>query len=352
MPKALSTLADYENAKTQLIDSVGSRTDVVTFWQYGEVTQPGVSDLDLIAIVKDNPEADLKDFLHKERLPIAVCEAMAHANLIILPESSANGAFYWDDIRCKDIKTGWAISTPQVPQTFLKVAMLVDWFFERTLRIYSLRNSCLEKPQHTLGLLKSYCYSLDNFFELSKLVVDSEYVELKTQLLTIRTKWQRLDPKSRLRELSLLFFGFYILARQLHQQVFTWFERGGHYPNWNGYTGAVRFIIPDGNIYEFVDTFEKEIQYLSAKPIVLLPRNLLHHFLLYSQPERALGSKLEKSFSGPNIVDIKAGLNMVGEYASFLRERIDFAADWHDYLKRHGFDYGLFKYGWYIKDHL
>ena len=344
------TPVEYDKAKELLIDYIDKRIDIVTVWQYGEVSQPGVSDLDLIAVIKEKCEDDLSSYLRKDHLPPLTLQAMAHANLIIVPENSAEGVFYWDNIKCVDIRNGTPIQSPIAPQEYLMVAMLVDWFFERTFRVYSIKNSGNVSSQSALGLLKSYCYSVDIFNSLSNSCNKEEYLNLKIRLYVARTEWLSLSTKGQKRILNDLLEDFYRIARALHRDVFEWLTHSSPYPNWCGSDEPVFLIFPDGNTYKFTRNFEELVLSKNEHPIICLPKNLLHHYLAYTQPERGLCRKLEQAFSARFAQDLTQPLKENDSYTTFLNKRISFAADWYDSLKHHKFEYGLFKFGWFLKD--
>ena len=65
---------------------------------------------------------------------------MAHANLIIVPETAARDMLYWDDMKICDAKDGKRIEDPKdLNLKFRRMAMLVDWMFERVYRIFFIR---------------------------------------------------------------------------------------------------------------------------------------------------------------------------------------------------------------------
>jgi hypothetical protein len=67
---------------------------------------------------------------------------------------------------------------------------------------------------------------------------------------------------------------------------------------------------------------------------------------VYSTYDGRLSKKLLNSLS---FVDLGGFIPQgEGHYFEFLRDRISFANDWFQFLKEHNFNYGLFKFGWYL----
>ena len=345
------TFRDYENAKRQLLEHLEQRDDIVAVWQYGEVSQPGVSDLDIIVVISENGKPGICDHLRKNNLPKLTLEAMAHANVIVLPERSASGVFYWDSIRCADIRTGKTVEVPQISNEYLKLAMLIDWFFERSFRIYSMQHKSCANKQLMLGTMKSYFYSIENFFDVAGSTPDGQYAELKKRLLQLRNEWLSIDAEKRNAALDSLISALYEYARLLHRRVFKWLAASPYYVQWTATELPARFIYPDGNTFDFVDEFPERLSFNDDNPIIALPRNLLQHFYRYAMHPSTLGAMLKRSFNA-EFIGAVSSLPFDAEksdYAEFLDKRIGYAAGWLDFLRRQGFDFGLFKFGWYLK---
>ena len=344
------TFRDYEIAKELLIKHIDQRNDIVTAWQYGEVSQPGVSDLDIVVIISDDGKPGLCNHLSKTNLPALTLKAMAHANIIILPENSAIGAFYWDNIRCTDIRTGKAVEVPKISERHLKLAMLVDWFFERSYRMYSIKHKGCTNRQLVLGMMKSYSYSVENYFTLANSALDSEFIELKTRLLNLRNEWVNMKLPEQNTAVASLIFDFYDYAIVLHRKVFKWLATSQCYPRWTASNFPARFIFRDGNTFDFVDEFPEEIGFCDGNPVISTPRNLLHHFYKYATHPSNLAFQIKKGFNSDFINSISSSYSSKSsDYVDFLGMRIDYASSWFECLRWQQFDFGLFKFGWYLK---
>lgn len=344
------TFQDYEDAKRLLLEHIDRRDDIVTAWQYGEVSQPGVSDLDIMVIISNEGKPGMCDHLRKANLPELTLKAMAHANVIVLPEKSAAGAFYWDNIRCTDIRTGKPVDVPPISEAHLRLAMLVDWFFERSFRIYSMQHKGCANRQLMLGMMKSYSYSIENFFSVTGGALDDEYQELKARLLQLRNDWLAMDAAKQDAALASLFSAFYDYARALHRRVFQWLAASPSYPASKLSATPARFIYPDGNTFDFVEEYPAQLSFRDGNPVIALPRNLLQHFCRYVTHSSMLGAMLKKGFNADFAATISP--QFCGEhtgYTDFLDQRIGYAAAWLECLRRQNFDFGLFKFGWYLK---
>lgn len=341
------TREDYETAKRLLVEHALRRDDIAACWQYGEVSQPGVSDLDVIIVAKDAAKPGIAEHLRKEALPELTRTAMAHANVIVVPESGAQGLFYWDDIRVSDMATGKKIAPPAVDARSLRLAMLVDWTFERTYRLLRMRQTGLQNRRLSLGMMKSYNYCVENFKALAPERDWSRSEALKRGITALRDAWLLLDETEQQRQLELLFDRYCERAKEVLAELHDFINQAGVYPEWNGPAGETDFAFPDGMTLRFVDKLPAEMPSVEGRPVIPLPKRLLHHFAVYLRPEAALSKRLRASFK-PWADDLLRQGSFGGDYADFLAKRMEFCNGWHDFLKRAGFGYGLFKYGWYL----
>ncbi len=333
---------DYEKAKAILLDYIADRKDVLEIWQYGEVSQPGVSDLDLIAVVKERCDPDIVDYLRKDNFDPLLQDAMAHANLIIVPETTAEGVLYWDDIKITNVKNGRPVNDPKdLNLSFRRSAMLVDWFFERVYRIYSMRKNGISNQQLGLGMMKSFGYCIDNYRMVnpgSDMVV---YDALKERITGLRNQWLSFDSIEKEKQISGLFDDFYNFVIKCHRDIFEFLSNSKLYPDFSGSSKDYKFTFPDGLQFSFEDKYSKR-----DDGVVVLPKKLLSHFFLYTSSGSTLSNILQKSFNEVPLENSRFLFS--GEYRDFLQKRIDIASHWYDCLKLNGFSYGLFKFGWYL----
>jgi hypothetical protein len=341
------TIEDYQAAKALLLEHARRRPDIAACWQYGEISQPGVSDLDLIVVVNDDAGEGVSGYLRKESLPDLVREAMAHASVIVVPESAALGVFAWDDIKVTDLGSGRPVVAPPLDEAHLRAAMLVDWAFERSYRVLRLWESGLPNTQLALGMMKSHGYCVENFRVLAPHVDVPSYDALKRDVKALRDGWLSLPADERDRRLHDVFRRYRDFAVAFHAVLFDFAERWSLYPEWRG-AGDFDFVFPDGMTLRFVRRRSVELPRRDGKPVIELPHRLLHHFGVYLGPDAALSRKLRGSFRPSPEAVIGPRGDFAGPYAQFLEQRIRFCNQWYDFLKKHGFTFGLFKYGWYL----
>lgn len=333
---------DYDLARAELLDYIKNRSDLVSLWEYGEVSQPGVSDLDLVAVIKDDIQSGLADYLRKNKFSKRVLDAMAHANLMVVPESSSQGLMYWDDIQLRDLKTQSSIPQPKdINVRHRRIAMLTDWYFERTYRICCAKNKLRSNPNLVLAQMKSYGYCVDNFKKLSASPVATQYDDLKKDVTYLRDIWLDLDEREKYARIDQLYRMFYDFSESFHQIIFDFYESLDVYPDRNDEPGYYRFAFPDNCTF----SFNTSVGTLSADSISV-PLKLLNHFAMYADYDSALSHELKQSFNRLPRVSHDFKNN---EFSGFLCQRIKYASLWYDALVKYQFNYGLFKFGWYLK---
>ncbi len=337
----------YEDARRMMREYIIQRTDIVACWEYGHMANPGVSDLDLIAVVSDKPGPDISNSLSSSCLPKAVASAMAHANLIVVNERSRNGLFYWDNICVRDILRGdveyWS-HTP-VDEKMRLLAMVVDWTFERIYRIAAYHLCGTKDTRKTLGDLKSFTFCVENFVAVGGGRVP-EYGDLRDRLVRLREHWPVMDPAAQEQAVESLVADFYSFLPNFYERLFTFFEEHSYYgainiPNAN----EIWLSFPGGMRWVFVDRLRSHWLSQDGIPYVQVPRCLLGHFAAYCRSNRPLNRLFSQAFN----VDPCEMVATTGDpYESFLESRMAFCNDWYDFLVANSFGYGLYKFGWFL----
>ena len=337
----------YEDARRMMREYISQRSDIVSCWEYGRMTHPGVSDLDIIAVVSDTPVTDISDFLSNSSLPKTVVDVMAHANIIVVNEQSQEGIFYWDNISVRNLLTGEPNyrSPSPVDNSIRLLAMFVDWTFERIYRVtaYHLRGS--KDARKTLGDLKSFCFCVDNFVAVGGGTVPG-FANLRAQLMQVREKWPAINPAAQEATIHSLAADFFDFLPLFYEQVFAFLNEHPHYKAVTMRGGGETWLtFPGGMRWVFVDRLRVGWFSQDGVPHVQVPRCLLRHFAVYCRPDRPLSQRLSQAFSiDPCTVVSPAG----DSYEAFLESRIAFCNDWYDFLLANSFGYGLYKFGWFL----
>lgn len=338
----------YNEGVDSLLHHFRMREDIVTCWNYGKISEPGVSDLDLIAVLKDEPDEGIASYLAVKSLPPRIRELMANANMIIVPESGSYGVFYWDDIKIRDMKSNAPVddSHLQINVKQRRMAMLVDWSFERIYRVCQLKNTGHKDARQILGLLKSFMYCLVNFKCLFPEVPVEGVEEMRGELFGVRSKFIQSTPEENMKSIELLIEGFYNLANRFGAALFSSLSSCAAYPD-NGLCPRrdIGFSFPDGMNWIFVDHYDES---RAGHPEVQVPRCLLMHYGAYLCVDGRLSELIRASFHGVDDFGYAESFVENTEYGSFLKRRMDYCLQWYDFLNKNDFAYGMYKFGWYL----
>jgi hypothetical protein len=79
---------------------------------------------------------------------------------------------------------------------------------------------------------------------------------------------------------------------------------------------------------------------------VHLPALLSRHFAIYGNGKGIIGSAIAGSLSAGTQYPV---LRVAPDMATALDLRIRLVDEWAAFLKRRGFDYGLFKFAWFYR---
>ena len=333
----------YSEAIDDLLIHVSQHPFIYDIWQYGTTTVQGISDLDLIAVIHSQSGRINIDSLHKSKLPKSTVAAMQHANLIIIPKEYSSDIFYWDDIDCRSLK-GYEICQPQIDTDLRDIASFIDWFFERTNLLYREIQSH-DKDIHikTLGLMKSYLFSVQKFIRMSSCkLVEQEYSESRILLEYVRINWLSFDDQSKKKYSNRVRECFLSLLQITYTEAFEWLSENG--PD----------LIPECNTYDLralnmcnhvTYQFSTTHHMLSRTNKICVPKYLTHHFNRYLGTDRLLGQHLFKTATiNPNH-KYQRQIDS-SPYARLLSLRFNAAASWFDFNISNNITFGLYKFGW------
>lgn len=325
-------MAVYQKAIRELIEHFQKNSDVLSLYEYGSVSAPGISDLDLILVTKEK----LKNkFLYPSGPNI---DKVAKGTLMVMPESFFSNIRLFDEINLKKV-FGQEIKLREIDQETIKlraIASVVDWLPERLIRIIALLHKNPLDVQYALRYLRSFAYSLEN---TSKLIGDERYKEFLDNLHQLRKKWKQTKTDELL---WLIKRGIYLGYGML--DAFT----DKYLKNWGGAEGNL--VLFKNQQIIFTDQKEKinadwstAISDPSITKIVVSSK-LLPHFWIYSRQAGKLAQEMKKGFifSGkPSLPD--------SQYEKFLKKKIELAEKCAKYLRSNGFTSGLYRFGFYFK---
>jgi hypothetical protein len=204
-PQALS-LQDYTRAISRFVEKVSMSPSVVGVFQIGSVSRPGISDIDLVVVLRDGTKevpVDLRRALALEGLgPLDRC-AFMHGPFVF-DERSAPGLFLHYDIRSLIPHAGdVAVFGHDELNAARDVALLVDF----TIELYQQFLLCLTtrrlRVRPTLCLLQSFVYSLETFQRITGSAMGAAGT-YASQVSALRAEALKADPHALVTEVARL----------------------------------------------------------------------------------------------------------------------------------------------------
>ena len=348
---------EYDLARYVLLEAIESNNSIHDIWEYGTYKNPGLSDMDLMIIIKDDADiTKVKNDIERVVGHRLVSEAMAHANPIIFPLSSSKDAFLWDDISAFSLKEQKFIIDPIIEPLlidFRNNAMMIDFIFERIYRVNQYRIGNLDNSRRVLGVCKSLRYSFDRLWNIFKLDENTIFIlqrfsEALDEAREAFTKNKGISHEQLKAIVQLACDAGAIAHKEIYKKGFPIFES---VPDIHDFT--CEFVFPDKMIYSF-----NELSKISSDEYVNLPLKCLLQLLTYSCASGPLSISLRSSFRLPNGLgfeklsswhsDLIEYNSKISSYHHFLESRIESANKWYEFLIKCKMSYGLFKFGWYL----
>jgi len=182
--------ADYDTAVAEVIQAYDT-DQIEAFVHYGNISAPGISDIDLIAVFR--PNASYREWLdHANSCTISSTtrKLIGHATLTSIPSCTYKYIRHLDNFNIQSTyKINFQpISYPDEESSFLTLLRLLDWIPERVLLLQRTLNQDNISLRHKLCLLNSVSYSLNQYCILTgeTNLTLSEFVDNVTRARTSR----------------------------------------------------------------------------------------------------------------------------------------------------------------------
>jgi hypothetical protein len=348
-----ATPADYDRARRWMVEYLSARDDVRALFEYGSVRVPGLSDLDFIVVLANQPARDIARYLDRQCLHENVASRMDGATLMIMSEADFPYVVRWDDV-CLTQHYGKPLDVVRIEERalhYIESCRIVDWLPWHAARLARIINTKEIPIRRTLGLLYSLTYSVRRLHERFGFSMPrwQDYV-MKT--LALREHWFD-DPVLSCEKLLRL-------VHEAQQIVCEALDVFGRYVTVSGLygspdTGPDRYLrVPGGTLLHFVPDFQFNtlsdiIHHSSEKNVVVpLPGVLFRHFAAYAAGDGLISRMIRKTMIPAVAVEdlsvVDPGMMKV------LNERIDVCNRWASFLRTNRFKSGLFKFAWFY-DH-
>ena len=339
-------ISEYSSAKEDIINSFNISEDIKAIFEYGSLNNIGISDLDIIVVLKNNINKDCYKLISKNRLSPQTLKVIDYANIIILPKKKINKLLIWDDLKLNQIN-GNLLTIEKYNQIEVEIARIIDWLPERIIRIEKTISNPKINVRKSLGLLKSACYTLSNLIDKFNLEVSS-FRYLINQVNNLRQEWFNLDKQeSETLILNLLFEtkqNLLIGLNLFDEWLYDFFK-----PKYKEsvFNGILKF--PNNYSYIFNNDINKRILKGNNNTLNLsLSTFYFLHFQNYALEGGLISKRIKDNFY-INVIEDKF-LLLPNKYKKILQKRIELCNMWANFLSDNNFKSGLFKMGWFYNN--
>ncbi|TSC89673.1 MAG: hypothetical protein G01um10143_163 [Parcubacteria group bacterium Gr01-1014_3] len=326
-------LSVYGKARRELVSHFRKNSDVLAFYEYGTVKAPGISDLDLILVLKEK----LKNPFRYPTGPNI--DKVAKGGLIIMTKSVFENVQIFDQTNLKKL-FGQDIKVKQLSKKELELRSIVsvaDWLPERILRLIGMLRANPLDVQHALRYTRSFAYSLENAARLTGL---KDYDKFLWELQELRSQWKPLKIEQ-LRSLIKrgVYWGYEALSRFTEKYFSDPQPASGELELFKNQ----KIVFADQPSKVDADWAISASQQRSSDIVVVDPR-LASQFFTYSRQPGILAKQMRRQLNLKNGQLIKNK-----NHRQFLVDKIRLANHCAEFLKREGFKSGLYRFGFYLK---
>jgi hypothetical protein len=313
----------YEQARAELRQWAAEQPDLLALYEFGSVKAPGLSDLDLIAVLRDDPLPDAPERM--EALPALGRDLMDGGTLMVMRVRDFERLPWLDDLRL-GLLYGQEIPLETVPDVALpgvQICRLLDWIPERMARIEEMLSYDLIPVRKAIGLLYSFAHSVRAYHALYGLRGAEGFLEA--------VDGQREQPDGE--ALVSLLEDCQGVGWKMTRAVLRDLGQRGVY------TAAV-----------------PETSSLTLRPGLSirmgpgLPSRLYQHYAVYALAGGPIAQQIEAHLDPrPARYTYRHVIYRVHpDHLAVMDARMSVVNDMASWLARNGFKRGLYKWGWYL----
>ena len=340
----------YAIARNHIISYYSNTRDVISIYEYGSVSSPGVSDLDIILVLKDKVHSRESD-IEFSNISSDVNSLVVDGTVMKMPERVFSKINYFDQFNLAKL-SGKEIALEGITESdkfSLEVISVIDWLPERILRLTRMLNNEVINISNILCILHSFSYSIE---KINKLTNDNHNSDNVLSLIqSLRNEWYSIeDPEESLIECIrdsitlgyryLCIFKEYLDAKDIFRNSII--DQVDDIKLELFKNHFVIFVSQDDHAY-----LEKTGLSISnsSEVFVSLPNFFYPHFYNLSS-QKGLLSDVMKNKINPYTELTSEVLS--DKYKTVLTNKMNLAEENAQFLKVNNFKRGLIRYGFHL----
>ena len=342
-PKKISQ-RDYEIARDQFVTSLKDLKSVKCIVEYGTVTAPGVSDLDLMVIIDEKYKIPIKKI--KQTISNGKIKRFVKDGTILsLTTKIFKNIRYIDNFGKFKFLFGNKIKNFKPSQKYqqgLDLVCLIDWLPERLMRLNKLLDSPNIDVIYSLCLLHSAKYSLNNM-NLKYNLRKNQYLNFSKNVEKLRKKWNEL-PNATSLLLKTLKLGIELLTESIEQLSKVYF-----FQEISSIKKELKLpLIKQLSIHKSINLkFSKSFENNKTKGI-FIPHTLAYHFWFLASMKCNLSNLIRRRAGIKQNEKFKHISSIDRPYFTALRKKMNLLNINYNILLKSKASVGMVRYGNYV----
>jgi len=344
-----AVIGNYDDVRSAIIEFYDHNEDVISIYEYGSVSNPGVSDLDLIFVLKDEISSTESEF-NLSSISAFAQDLVADGTVIKMPLNVFKNIQYFDNLNFHKLSgLDVSINDPtEADDKFIKLASIIDWVPERILKLTRIINSKEINITNALCVLHSFGYSLKFLDRLLGSSEDSQ--NLITETARLRGAWHDIDnPEMDLVE--CLKNAIKIGVKRLFDYELYLRDSGDYLSRDFSINHDIDLELYSNHFLRFSDvhspSFDLSLSSLQIedKFCIVLSHYFYPHFAILAGLEGKLSKRMRNKIQG--YLPIDRGL-VNSPYEENLRRKMNLAEQNAEFLIRNNLKTGLIRYGFHF----
>lgn len=322
--------SNYRSAIAEFVQRCRREPGIRAVYIVGTISQPGISDLDLLLSLDDKLRSPLKI---DTSMPRAAKALIGHGSVLKVPTSLMSSVQTIDDFPLHHI-WGDNYRFKKFLSPAFEVCRIMDWLPERIARLQKIKTAPTVDATWTLQFLKSITVSLEKFSILTNTPLYARFI---SDIRSLRKNWWKL--RRRRDHLVTALTEAEVVSLRALRDCDEYVQRY-HYIQPVNTPSRVQFSIKGGPRF----VFGKSIA-IEKNRLVLSPSYFSFYAAQVALSNGWLKNKLQASFSPKSRISrpvLSASLHQA------ITQRMRFTQECGAFLQRAGIHRGLLKYGWFL----
>jgi len=345
----------YQKARKEIIQYYSENIDILSIYEYGSVSSPGVSDLDIILVLNDKIKTQETNF-DFSKISKKAHNLVADGNVMKMSkENFINLNFLDNKINVKKLygKDLLLKHTVEEDKEILDLISVIDWLPERILRLTSAISSKNINITMVLCVLHSFSYSIKRIDDLTcNDLKSSKSQSILEKIKMLRNNWYSIDnPSNKLidciKESITLGYSYLVIFEDYLKNTKKYCKSNKTLDK------EINLELYDNHFIRFVNSNnsvknESIARDMSRedKTFVVISSYFYPHFECLANQEGTLSSVMNKKISP--LIEFKGEL-LISKYEHSLRKKLAIAESNAQFLLKNNIKNGLIRYGFHFK---